>query len=217
MVSKPTGRPRGRPKKAHEVAAERREKRRIGRPTVHFREDPDRFLVALIDALMLANGWSERRASVEVAKLQVGRPLTKSEIDQLWPGARLAAPDGWVLTAYGPPISSFGGANGRLSSNTRVGSRSGTIEGRAATLRQKAREWESDIEAKRWRIAMGAAARVAIAPIPEMASANGFAHARVFINDCVVAAGESRSTADHLIAMAAHSIGVRSLPDFSQI
>lgn len=217
MVSRPTGRPRGRPKKASEIASERREKRQAGRPTLPFKEDPDRFLVALIDATMILNGWSERRASIEIAALQVGRPLTESEIDQLWPGARLAAPDGWMLAAYGPPIDSFGGANGRLPSNTRGGSRAGTIEGRAATLRQKAREWESDISAKRWRVAMSTAIGAAIKPTPEMRTATGFAERRALISGFVAAADEPRSTADHLIAMAAHTIGVRSLPDFSGI
>jgi GAF domain-containing protein len=67
MVTKPTGKPVGRPRKP-------RPPRRAcaGRPTLPFRNDPDRYAVALLDAMLALEMGSERACAMGIAALQVG-------------------------------------------------------------------------------------------------------------------------------------------------
>jgi hypothetical protein len=140
MVTKRTGRPRGRPRQPPKP------KRDIGRPRLRLSEDPDRYAVACIDAMLA---------------LKLGRER-----------ACVLALSTWNVAVAGdePKLST----DGRLVLNwekyqTLPGAAAGTVEGRAATLREKRRRYRSSVDIA-WRTAVGVAFRAAFEiPNQEMA------------------------------------------------
>jgi hypothetical protein len=127
MVSKPTGRPRGRPRK------ERPPRRpKAGRPPLRFRDDPDRYAVALLDALLALDMGSEYACSMGVAAWLVGLDGDPARVRS----------DGLTSTNW-------------WRRRTRGGVSAGTLQGKAATLKQKRRRCRSLGEAA-WRRAMAA-------------------------------------------------------------
>jgi hypothetical protein len=132
VVTKPTGRPRGRPRKERppKPSSEARFARR-------FLRDPDRFAVAMLDAVLALAAGSERDCALAIAVLLVG-----VEGDQPRPdGAR-------TVTNW-------------LTDLTRRGAKAATPEGRASTLRVKQGRCRSSVEAS-WRKAIASAFMLAI-------------------------------------------------------
>ena len=125
MVSKPTGRPVGRPRKP-----KRPRRPQAGRPPQTFRNDPDRYAVALLDAMLALELGSERACALGIAVWQVGIEATPRQI----------VSDRHVLTSW-------------LRKPTRTGALAATLEGRALTLRSKQRRRCSG-EDGAWRTAM---------------------------------------------------------------
>jgi len=138
-VTKPTGRPRGRPRKW--VPAVARLQR--GRPSVPLTSDPDRYLIALMDAHATVNGTSERAAAEFVSAMTVGNELELSEQER-------RPIEGYVQLKWGPTTAL---RNDGAILNTKRGSSAATIKGRAATLREKSRKW-SDPDSIKWRCLM---------------------------------------------------------------
>ena len=132
MVSRKTGRPVGRPRKARQTRAQKREQK--------FLSDPDRFAVALLDAMLALEMGSERACALLVATMLVGVEAKPSQICAERPWLSL---DEWWLN------------------RTRKGPRSGTLEGRSATLRIKRARIRSLAE-KVWRVNMASAIMLAI-------------------------------------------------------
>jgi hypothetical protein len=127
MTTKPTGRPVGRPRKPRPPR-----RPRVGRPAQPFLEDPDRYAIALLDAMLALEMGSARACAMGVAVWQVG-----SQAD---PPRVLA---GRVVTNW-------------ERRRTRKNSTAGTLEGRAVTLRTKQRRSCTEQEG-RWRVAMAKA------------------------------------------------------------
>lgn len=147
MATQRTGRPRGRPRKAKPPP------RRYGRPDYDFLTDPDRYDVALLDAMIALEIGSERACAMGIAALEVG-----------WPGR--------------PPEHSAKYV-GLIVTNWRGGTKPGvtkptTLAGRVATLRDKRRKTTSD-PAKpegRWRRVMAWCFKAALATsTPDIAKA----------------------------------------------
>ena len=133
MVTKPTGKPVGRPRKP-------RPPRRVraGRPTLPFRNDPDRYAVALLDAMLALEMGTGRACAIGIAAWQVG------------------------IEGDAPRVSD----DGRIVKNwererTKRGSLAGTLEGRALTLRSKQRRCRSADESQ-WRKAIASAFMLAL-------------------------------------------------------
>jgi hypothetical protein len=127
MVTKPTGKPVGRPRKPRPT---RRPK--AGRPLLEFRDDPDRYAIALLDALLALGMSSERACSLGVATWVVGLELNKPRPSPL---------GHHIITTW-------------ANKPTRSGATAGTLKGKAATLRIKQRRCRSAAEGA-WRKAMG--------------------------------------------------------------
>jgi hypothetical protein len=130
MVSRRTGRPRGRPRKPKPPPQAH------GRPKYKFARDPDRYVVALLDAMLMLEMGSERACAMGIAAQAVG-----------WQGRRP------TLSIVHP---------GLIVTNWRKQTKPGirkpkTLEGRAAVLREKRRRAPTNpIEpAGRWRQVMG--------------------------------------------------------------
>jgi hypothetical protein len=132
VVTKPTGRPRGRPRKPRPPPPSREEKR-----WRKFLQDPDRYAVALLDALLALEAGSERACAMAVVAMRIG--------------------------VEGNPQHRAGGSvvTNWECKPTRKGSRAGTLEGAAVTLRQKRAHCGSPLEAT-WRTAMASAFMVVI-------------------------------------------------------
>jgi hypothetical protein len=127
MVSKPTGRSRGRPRKWRPPKPSREEKL-----AEKFLRDPDRFGVAMLEAMLAFEMASERHCALAIAALLVG--------------------------VEGDPPHDHGDriAMNYETKHTRVGATSGTLEGRASTLRVKQGRCRSAAE-RVWRKAMAGA------------------------------------------------------------
>lgn len=152
MVTKRTGRPMGRPKKPRENAP----KKDRGRPSVPFRQDPDRYLIAMVEAHAIVNRTSERQAAEAIAALQIGNEVQiPSEIMN-------GCPPGYIAVGWGPAHAPKADDS---FINTKPGSSAATITGRAATLRQKLRESRKDIDNNHWRTNMAVAFALAMSPI----------------------------------------------------
>ena len=124
MVTPRTGRPRGRPRKP------RPPPRPSHRPPLLFLEDPDRYLVAALDAMLALEMGSLRACSTAVAVLFIG------------------------LEGDPPKPSSTHVVTNWHRDTTKSGARAATIEGRAGSLRKK---YNTDVtlEAGIWRGVMG--------------------------------------------------------------
>jgi hypothetical protein len=124
MVTKPTGKPVGRPRKP-------RPPRRAcaGRPTLPFRNDPDRYAVALLDAMLALEMGSERACAMGIAALQVGIEAGSRRI------LNERVVTNWHRKHTGP------------------GSLAATLRGRESTLRAKQRRIRS-AEERTWRTTM---------------------------------------------------------------
>jgi hypothetical protein len=118
VVSKPTGRPVGRPRKPRPPPGP------VGRPPRPFQSDPDRYAVALLDAMLALEIGSERACAIAVAAWQVGIPLEEQPDRITWANA--------------PTLG---------------GSMAATLAGRADTLRGKQRRHCCEDDAA-WRRAM---------------------------------------------------------------
>jgi len=130
MASKPTGRPRGRPRKP----AGPKPQRRVGRPEIEFRQNRYRYAVALLDAMLALDMASKRACAKAVAVWLVGieGDTERSSSDRRH-----------VVTNW-------------LQKPTLLGARAGTVDGCAATLREKQRRYRSPGEAT-WRRHMASA------------------------------------------------------------
>jgi hypothetical protein len=137
VVTPRTGRPRGRPRKPASPAKPRRS---VGHPPLSFSDDPDRYRVACLDALLALGIGSERACARALAALDVA----------IEDGAEKFAPDGRVVTTW-------------KRFTTRVGATAATPDGRAETLREKQRRCRSPEEAN-WRRAMSFCFKVALHP-----------------------------------------------------
>jgi hypothetical protein len=131
VVSKPTGRPRGRPRKPRPP---RRPK--AGRPLLDFRNDPDRYAVALLDAMLALEMGPERWCSGGVA--------------------------GWMcgIEFFGPfklkKLKKYPGHIAASWPRNRRRDNAGTLDGKATTLRIKQRRCRNIAEAV-WRKVMAGA------------------------------------------------------------
>ena len=129
MVTKPTGRPVGRPRKPRLPRCAR-----PGRPPQRFLDDPDRYVVALLDAMLALEMGSERACAVAVAD----QLLTVLETRRPRP---TTGQEGLALTLR--------------SKQRRIGNRA------TKTLHSKQRHFASLIEAN-WRRTMGSAFMLAL-------------------------------------------------------
>ena len=107
--------------------------RPVGRPSQPFKQDPDRYAVALLDAMLALEMGSERACALTIAAWQVGRQL------EARPG-RIT----WAMTPTLP------------------GAKAATLVGRANTMRGKQRR-PCDLEDASWRTAMASAFMLALA------------------------------------------------------
>ena len=181
MVTKPTGRPRGRPAKAPTP------KKARGRPSIPFLSHPDRYLVAMMDAHAMINDTSKRKAATFIAAMQVGNEVGVP------PEFAVNCPPGFVPIGWGPRVS-----NAATLVNTKPGAVAGSIDGRAATLREVARESRSDPDAVRWRINMASVFFVVHSPLA----------LRPYAKDCVLMLaaqiGETAVAINHILPMIDH-------------
>lgn len=165
MVTKRTGAPRGRPRK-HPLPAIKHD--RPGRPSVPFLEDPDKYLVALMEAHVMVLGMTDRDAAKITAAIEVGNEI-RAPADVV---AR--CPEGMIVFAVGPSGKDRSGGN---YINTRAGSRASSVDGRAATIRGKSRDARNsaDVAAKKWLASMtficGLLVQSSRAPFPPRAHA----------------------------------------------
>ena len=126
MASPRTGRPRGRPRKPKPPARPR------GNQPYDFFRDPDRYAIALLDVLLADGAGSARDLSFAIAAWQVG-------IEAESPSG--AKHPGLVATHW-------------LTKRTIPGARAATLEGRAATLRQKQARKTIPTAQAEWRTTM---------------------------------------------------------------
>jgi len=126
MVTKRTGNPRGRPPKPMPPRRDR------GRPTKFFsiRNDPARFQIAMLDAMLALQWGSERACAAAIVAYLISFEASPPELRA----------DGYVVTRW---------------RGTKPGA-AATIDGRVATLREKRRTYHSGSDLA-WREAMGAA------------------------------------------------------------
>ena len=125
MVSKPTGKPVGRPLKPRLPPPSREQK--LARK---FLKDPDSYAGALLGAMLALEMGSKRACAMGIGAMEVGVEGNPQRVSG----------DGRVVT------------NWELGRTIR-GSRAGTLEGRASTLRVKQGRIRS-AEEGRWRTAM---------------------------------------------------------------
>jgi hypothetical protein len=137
VVTPRTGRARGRPRKPAKPA---KPQRSAGRPTLSFFDDPDRYRVGCLDALLALGIRSESACARALAALDVA----------IEGGEGKLAPDGRLVTTW----ERF---------RTRAGATAATLDGRASTLREKQRRCRSPEEAN-WRRAMSSCFKVALHP-----------------------------------------------------
>ena len=161
MVTKPTGRPRGRPRKP------RPPPRPAHRPRQEFRDDPDRYAIALLDAILALEMGSERTCAIAVTTWLVGLQVDNPRpSDGLFGGRgrrRRQYPPGLIVT-YWRWLDPTPDRNGRLRishPDTRNGANTATLRGKAATLRIKQRRCRSAVE-EHWRKVMASAFMLAI-------------------------------------------------------
>ena len=171
MVTKRTGNPPGRPKKkAAQIADEPRLARAPGRPKIPFRQHPDRYLVALIEAHRSALKMSERKASMIVAAFDSGNEISPdskmpSDISEEIRKHFNKCPNGLVPIAWGPLHE----AKSNVSYvNTKHGSRAATIEGRAASLRQTLRDSRNDRADEAWILLIAACFGMTLIQVPDI-------------------------------------------------
>ena len=128
VVSKRTGKPVGRPRKPRLPPPSREQK--LARK---FLKDPDGYAGALLDAMLALRMGSERACAMGIAAMVVGVEGNPQRVSG----------DGRVIT------------NWELGRTIR-GSKAGTLEGRASTLRVKQGRIRS-AEESRWRTTMASA------------------------------------------------------------
>ena len=150
------------------------------RPKVPFLQDPDRYLVAFYEAH--AFGMSERQAATIVAALTVGNEIPRSLLTEF--GKKSDAPRrhaseqeiarlkiSHVVRDCPPGMSVVGWWAGKIDAdptlegvfiNTQEGSSAKTIEGRAATIRGKARKWQRNQDERYWLNTMAAIFAIAL-------------------------------------------------------
>ena len=143
MVTKRTGNPRGRPPKPMPPRRDR------GRPTKFFsiRNDPARFQIAMLDAMLALQWGSERACAAAIVAYLISFEASPPELRA----------DGYVVTRW---------------RGTKPGA-AATIDGRVATLREKRRIYRSEIDLG-WRTAMGAAFQAVLA-VPDRGQAESIA------------------------------------------
>lgn len=150
VVSKPTGRPVGRPRKSRPPR-----RPRAGRPQQNFRDDPDRYAVALLDAMLALEVGPERACAMGIAAWQVGIEGDPQRVSS----------DGRVVTNW-------------ERWRTRMGALAATLRGKEATLRAKQRRIRS-AEERTWRAAMASAFMLVLgARDPEAVKATVLARAQ---------------------------------------
>jgi hypothetical protein len=137
MVTPRTRRPRGRPRKPVEA----KPCRGAGRPALSLLVDPDRYRIACLDALQSLGINSKRACAMLLASLDVG----------VSGGAEKRAPDGRVISTW-------------LKAPTLAGATAASVEGRAASLREKQRRQGHSSEEANWRKAMAYCFKVALHP-----------------------------------------------------
>lgn len=118
MVSKPTGRPVGRPRKERPPPLTVEQKR-----ACTFLKDPDRYAVALLNALVALRYGSERACALAIIVWEIGIEGVPPSLSE----------SGLVVTNW-------------VREKTRKGSRAGSLRGRVTTLRAKRRRLRSRIE-----------------------------------------------------------------------
>jgi hypothetical protein len=116
-----------------------------GAPPKEFSRDPERYAISHADALK-ALGVSENDAFTIAATWMLGKPVAAEHVGPRRKHGRGAIPAGWRVEYMRDPL-----AEGSAS-----------IEGKAATLRKKAKLAESDPQAKAWRVAMSRASVLAL-------------------------------------------------------
>lgn len=138
MVTKRTGRPRGRPRKVRPPA------RRVGRPSLNLRADPDRYAIAYLDAMLGLRLASESACAKALAIWQLAKAGNPP---------KLSVDRRHVITNWRGIKDRPGERDDLLP-----GARAGTIRGRVATFRNKRRHYRSprDLE---YRTRMSAAFR----------------------------------------------------------
>ena len=155
MVTKPTGRPRGRPRKQIEKTLIRSR----GRPRKGFLDDPDRYIIALMDACELALKKTKREAALIAVAESVGNMVLASDYDGLVAPVVAKALPGEITIAWAERSRA---ARDDGAIDTREGSRWSNVESRATVIRTKARKWDDDGDASKWRSHMSAAFAVAL-------------------------------------------------------
>lgn len=178
MVTTPTGRRVGRPRKPRPPPPSREQK--LARKFLH---DPDRFGVALLDAMLALEMGSERACATATAAILIGIEGEPPRLSAEHPGL--------IITNWERYV-------------TRKGATSGTLEGRASTLRVKQNRYRSTAEMT-WRRNMASALKLAIGARDPQATI-----AAVFERVC--ASGEPEPVRALLILL--RMIGAKSLPEF---
>jgi hypothetical protein len=178
VVSKPTGKPVGRPLKPRPPPPSHEQK--LAQKFLH---DPDRFGVALLDAMLALEMGSERTCATAIAAILIGIEGQPPRLSAEHPGL--------IITNWERYI-------------TRKGATSGTLEGRASTLRVKQNRYRSAAEMT-WRRNMASAFMLAIGARDPQATM-----AAVFERVC--ASGEPEAVRGLLILW--RMIGAKPLPEF---
>lgn len=133
MVSKPTGRPRGRPRKVTEEGP----LRPVGRPTVELQDEPDRYFIALFFALTGPLEMQQRPAARLIAAFTRGENVNE--------------PDEDFLRFLQKHRDRVGGQIMQLARLEEPGASTATLEGRADTIRKKARgRWNDNEKIYGW-------------------------------------------------------------------
>jgi hypothetical protein len=181
--------------------------------------DPDRYLLAFVEAHKIALKKSDRAAAKLVAAFAVGNEIAVPkdareaikahgpEVGQMVAKIAANCPAGFVTFGCGPNGPER--ADGTII-NTSRGARSASIEGRAATLREKGRRWRNDPERRVWLHWMTVAFSFTLMPwIP-------IARARVGVFMAARRAGEHQVAKDVIFPMLELARGRATLaPDFS--
>lgn len=164
MVTKPTGKPRGRPRK------ERRPSNPIGRPPVSFLKDPDRYHVALLEALLALDGvYCSANPSRKPASLRTCSWIAAAwDVGQEVKGPFFKRRTVRDVTLFGrrDDPGSFVGFKGTKAAHGVAA----TIDGRARTLRKKYKEACAPEEIN-WRGNVAACLMLGLAPSDELEKA----------------------------------------------
>jgi hypothetical protein len=107
--------------------------------------DPDRYAIALLDAMLALQLGTEHACAVGIAAQLVGVEGNTE---------RLSADGRYIITNW-------------ERYRTRAGAIAGTLEGRVATLREKRRRYQSTADVH-WRTVMGAAFQAVLADLPSI-------------------------------------------------